>query len=141
MENLKEGLAVPLLLGIITVMLVGGGAYAYTQSQSAATSSSATTTSTTQNPPNTAPTTPAPVVTPKPSPTPPKGKPACVRDGCSGQMCVEERADGNGLATTCEYRAEYACYNAARCERQVTGACGWTVTPELSACLANPPSI
>jgi len=64
-------------------------------------------------------------------------KPACIRGGCSGQLCVEERADGDGLATTCEYRAEYACYQTAACERQSSGSCGWTQTPTLAACLTT----
>lgn len=68
-------------------------------------------------------------------------KPACIRGGCSGQLCVEERADGDGLATTCEYRAEYACYQKASCERQTSGSCGWTQSTELAACLSNPPPL
>lgn len=55
---------------------------------------------------------------------------ACVVTGCSGQMCADEEA-----MTTCEYRADYACYKTARCERQPTGACGWTETPALRACV------
>lgn len=139
MENSKERPIVLLLLAIAGVLLVGGGVYVYTQGQSTTIPSNAypQATSTAQGSSGTQPTTPAPVVTP----TPPGGKLACIRGGCSGQVCVEERADGDGLVTTCEYRAEYACYNSARCERQVTGTCGWTSTPELSACLANPPSI
>ena len=32
-----------------------------------------------------------------------------------------------------------ACYKSVgKCEVQATGMCGWTKTPELSACLANP---
>lgn len=66
---------------------------------------------------------------------------ACIRGGCSGQLCVEQLADGNGPMTTCEYRAEYACYSTATCERQASGSCGWTQTSELSACLSNPPPL
>lgn len=143
MENSKEGLIVPLLLAITTILVVGGGVYVYTQDQPTTASQNANTeaTSTVQSSPGTQSTTSAQVITPKPSPTPPKVKPACVRGGCSGQVCAEERTDGNGLVTTCEYRAEYACYDSARCERQSTGACGWTSTLELSACLSNPPSL
>jgi hypothetical protein len=43
------------------------------------------------------------------------------------------------MASTCEYRAEYACYRTAVCERQSNGACGWTENAALKACLANPP--
>lgn len=58
---------------------------------------------------------------------------ACVISGCSGQICAEEE-----MVTTCEYREEYACYKSAKCERQTNGACGWTDTSVLRACLSNP---
>lgn len=73
--------------------------------------------------------------------SPSTSKSSCVRGGCSGQLCAEEPVDGNGPITTCEYRAEYACYQGATCERQLNGSCGWTKTTELSACLSNPPSL
>jgi hypothetical protein len=57
---------------------------------------------------------------------------ACVKSGCSGQICADE-----ARISTCEYRPEYACYQAATCERQATGACGWTQTPALTTCIAN----
>lgn len=57
---------------------------------------------------------------------------SCQVGGCSGQLCF---APGNDLASTCEWRNEYACYRTARCERQAGGACGWTSTPELQQCL------
>ncbi|MGZ5626995.1 MAG: hypothetical protein ACXWFA_09755 [Methylobacter sp.] len=59
----------------------------------------------------------------------------CVVSGCSGQLCVE--ASGEGVATTCEYREEYACYKTAACERQASGQCGWTETPTLAQCLVE----
>jgi hypothetical protein len=59
----------------------------------------------------------------------------CYVGGCSGQIC----SDREGVISTCEFRPEYACYRSARCERQANGACGWTRTPELTSCLANPP--
>jgi hypothetical protein len=62
----------------------------------------------------------------------------CVKTGCSGTLCAET---GNDLVTTCEFRPEYACYGDASCERQPDGACGWTQTPELARCLANPPPL
>ncbi len=62
---------------------------------------------------------------------------ACRPAGCSGQIC----SDKEGVITTCEYRAEYACYKTARCERQPSGECGWTQTSELQACLKNPPPL
>jgi hypothetical protein len=60
----------------------------------------------------------------------------CVKGGCSGTICTEP---GNDMVTTCEYKAEYACYETASCARQADGACGWTQSAELTACLANPP--
>lgn len=58
----------------------------------------------------------------------------CRPTGCSGIVCSD--AD---VMTTCEFKPEYACYKAAVCTRQSDGACGWNKTPELDACLANPP--
>lgn len=63
------------------------------------------------------------------APPAPSSQP-CRATGCSGQVCADE-----AVMTTCEYRAEYGCYKTARCERQASGACGWTETAELSACL------
>ncbi len=57
----------------------------------------------------------------------------CYVGGCSSQLC----SDTPGMVSTCEYHDAYACYQAARCERQATGACGWTMTPELQYCLAS----
>lgn len=57
----------------------------------------------------------------------------CFVGGCSSQIC----SDQEGVISTCEWREEYACYQAATCERQADGQCGWTQTPELSACLGN----
>ncbi|HEU4434925.1 MAG TPA: DUF6748 domain-containing protein [Pyrinomonadaceae bacterium] len=54
----------------------------------------------------------------------------CFKTGCSGQVCADEE-----VMTTCEYRAEYACYKTAKCERQANGKCGFTETPELRRCL------
>jgi hypothetical protein len=61
--------------------------------------------------------------------------PRCVVGGCSGQLCVS--ADVEPPVTTCEWREEYACYDNANCTVQDNGACGWTATPELEACLAE----
>jgi hypothetical protein len=70
-------------------------------------------------------------------PVPPESTVAegCIVGGCSGQLCVDS-SEGD-IATTCEYRAEYACYQSAVCERQATGKCGWTETQELRACLST----
>lgn len=64
----------------------------------------------------------------------------CAVAGCSGELCVSA-AEAGDIMTTCQYRAEYACYQEASCEPQADGACGWTETPELNRCLANPPSL
>jgi hypothetical protein len=58
--------------------------------------------------------------------------PVCQRDGCSGQLCVAAPSE---RMTTCEYRPEYACYRTASCAVQADGACGWTLTRELTGCL------
>ncbi|MBP9087627.1 MAG: hypothetical protein KBG15_16005 [Kofleriaceae bacterium] len=58
---------------------------------------------------------------------------ACFVGGCSSQVC----SDREGVITTCEYRPEYACFQDAQCARQSDGACGWTATPALDACLAG----
>lgn len=65
----------------------------------------------------------------------------CATGGCSGQLCGEAELAGQ-LVTTCEWRAEYACYRAARCGRfGPGGTCAWEPTPELLACLADPPPL
>ncbi len=81
---------------------------------------------------------------PNPSTPPSSGdeaKPQIVRDGCmvggcSSEMCGEAK-DMEGMASTCEYAAHYACYQVATCERQTSGKCGWTETPELNQCLVD----
>ena len=56
----------------------------------------------------------------------------CIKTGCSSQVCSD-----HNVITTCEFRPEYACYQKAACERQKDGNCGFTKTPELTACLAK----
>ncbi len=73
---------------------------------------------------------------PPPSTAPPVAGGACEKGGCSGVACSEP---GKEVITTCEYKAEYACYSSAHCERQTDGQCDWTQSAELVACLANPP--
>lgn len=63
----------------------------------------------------------------------------CAVAGCSGQLCVPA-IEADNIMTTCEYRAEYVCYKNAKCEHQSDGSCGWTQTPQLQQCLANPPA-
>jgi hypothetical protein len=62
---------------------------------------------------------------------PPPGA-GCVRAGCSAHLCVEEGID---IASTCEWRPVYECYQQATCERQENGQCGFTPTHELVECL------
>lgn len=84
------------------------------------------------SPPNSEPTPPSNETSGETTPTTAE----CVKGGCSGTVCTEP---DNQVMTTCEYRAEYACYENATCERQPDGKCGWTQTSELTACLASPP--
>ena len=65
-------------------------------------------------------------------PPPPPPLAACVKGGCSGQICAD-----HSVISTCEFRPEYACYQTATCARQATGNCGWTQTPALTSCLAS----
>ncbi|MCE9571581.1 MAG: hypothetical protein K8W52_00345 [Deltaproteobacteria bacterium] len=62
----------------------------------------------------------------------------CFVGGCSGQICSDEE----GVISTCIYKPEYACYHndSTACERQTNGACEWTQTDALLACLADPPT-
>ncbi|HEY4522530.1 MAG TPA: hypothetical protein VJH91_02765 [Candidatus Paceibacterota bacterium] len=64
----------------------------------------------------------------------------CAVAGCSSELCVSAE-EANDIATTCEFRAEYACYREASCELQANDRCGWTMTSELTQCLDNPPMI
>jgi hypothetical protein len=64
----------------------------------------------------------------------------CVLAGCSQTICTDA-GEAAQIVTTCEYRAEYACYQGVKCERQSDGKCGWTQTPALKQCLAHPPAL
>lgn len=56
----------------------------------------------------------------------------CVVTGCSSQLCAEHE-----VATTCEWRPEYACYRDAVCGRfGPADECAWLPTEELGRCLA-----
>lgn len=66
----------------------------------------------------------------------------CAVSGCSAQLCISaSEAENGGGVSTCEFRAEYACYKEAVCEPQANGQCGWTQTVALKQCLANPPKL
>lgn len=59
--------------------------------------------------------------------------PSCVRAGCSKELCI---ADGEEPgASTCVWRPEFACYDAAECAVQPDGRCGWTPSAALRDCL------
>lgn len=58
----------------------------------------------------------------------------CAVAGCSAQLCVSA-AEAADIVTTCEYRAEYACYKEAACEPQADGKCGWTLSADAVVCL------
>ena len=58
----------------------------------------------------------------------------CRIGGCSGELCI---GPDDGGISICVWREEFACYDGATCERQADGACGWTMTPELTACLGR----
>lgn len=76
---------------------------------------------------------------PGPAPQqPPTQQAGCAKAGCSSTICADA-GSASDIVTTCEMKPEYACYQSATCERQQDGACGWTQTAELTACLANPP--
>lgn len=80
--------------------------------------------------------TPTPIEEPSTAtPIPPTPTTKCYVGGCSSQIC----SSNPDIASTCEFKPEYACYREATCEVQPGGACGWTPSAELSACLANPP--
>lgn len=69
----------------------------------------------------------------KPTPTTPPANNtgSCYIGGCSSQIC----SDDPNVASTCEFKEEYACYRTAKCERQPSGQCGWTPSSELSMCV------
>ncbi len=77
---------------------------------------------------------PLPPIVEEPRVTPSPITAKCYVGGCSSQLCSSEP----DMASTCEWREEYACYQKSACEIQPSGTCGWTPTAELNACLANP---
>jgi hypothetical protein len=58
---------------------------------------------------------------------------ACIVTGCSGQICSDKN-----VGSTCEWRAEYACYQQnGNCRFDpLTHQCAWQDTAELRACLS-----
>ncbi len=57
---------------------------------------------------------------------------ACRPTGCSGEVCADD-----DVMSACIFKPEFACYKNATCERQPSGECGWTVTPQLTQCLQS----
>jgi hypothetical protein len=66
------------------------------------------------------------------APPRPRVEDACVIGGCSGELCADQP-----LVSPCIWQDSYVCYRDATCARQSDGACGWTQTAELTACLAS----
>lgn len=61
----------------------------------------------------------------------------CLPSGCGGTICADAP-----VFSTCIFKPEHACYRKATCARDPrTGRCAWRPTPELDACLANPPRL
>jgi hypothetical protein len=58
----------------------------------------------------------------------------CHVGGCSGELCV---GPGEPDTSICVFRPEAVCYQTASCEPQADDTCGFTMTPELEACLAQ----
>lgn len=59
-------------------------------------------------------------------------KKACVKNGCNGELCVEQ---GQDAYSPCVWDNKFTCYEDNLCERQPNGECGWTMTTELQECL------
>lgn len=58
----------------------------------------------------------------------------CLVGGCSGQLCYDPNTE-SGI-TTCEYKAEYACYAGANCGAfGPGGSCAWEETEALTTCI------
>lgn len=76
-------------------------------------------------------------ITVNPTPPPEPIQVACYIGGCSGEICSDQK----DMASNCIYREEFACYRNSTCERQAGGACGWTDTAALKACLLNPTQV
>ena len=69
------------------------------------------------------------------APPHPRVEDACVVGGCSGELCGDQPQ-----VSPCIWHDAFVCYRDATCARQADGACGWTQTAELTACLASHPA-
>lgn len=65
----------------------------------------------------------------------------CFVGGCSGEVC----SDNPRAISACVWRPEFACFamEGASCERQLDGACAWTLTGDARECreLAKAPEV
>jgi len=57
----------------------------------------------------------------------------CYRGGCSDELCT----DTSGMVSSCIWKPIYACDEAATCERQTDGSCGFTQDDAFNACVAG----
>jgi hypothetical protein len=59
-----------------------------------------------------------------------------IATGCNGPIeCINEDLELGG--SICIALPEYSCYkqNTSKCEKQISGQCGWTKTSELLSCI------
>ncbi len=63
--------------------------------------------------------------------------PSCGISGCNGELCVNFAEREGDVFSPCVFKEEYTCYKGALCERQESGECAWTMTENLSQCLAQ----
>ena len=59
----------------------------------------------------------------------------CIVGGCSGQLCVD--ATQGDIASTCEWKEEYACYKKGTCGTLPNGSCGWIDMSQINQCIAQ----
>lgn len=59
----------------------------------------------------------------------------CYITGCADHLCLDTIIDAP--VTNCEIQPQYQCLPQSKCERQPSGQCGWTQTPEYLKCLSQ----
>lgn len=59
----------------------------------------------------------------------------CLAGGCSGQFCLP-RDKASQAYTTCEWRADYACYAENNCACR-NNKCQWSDNQRFQDCLEN----
>lgn len=60
----------------------------------------------------------------------------CYITGCANHLCLDYQIE-TPYPTQCPTLPQYQCLSFSKCERQPSGRCGWTNTPEYQQCLAN----